>query len=60
MAYYNWATAQLPLETGEQPIFVNLLYGKRMDSSQYQSFRHLKEELCLNRDIFCQAVLEEL
>jgi hypothetical protein len=35
MAYYNWATAQLPLEVGEQPLFVNLLYGKQLTSNQY-------------------------
>ena len=35
MAYYNWATAQLPLEAGEQSIYVNLLYGKQIGSSQY-------------------------
>jgi hypothetical protein len=69
MSYYDWGRIQMPVYilnqstkdfvvSGYLSLYINLLYGKLMDHSEYQSYTAISGEVCLANDIFCQSIFQ--
>jgi hypothetical protein len=71
MAYYDWATIEMPLflispsesnfiVQGYLSLYINLLYGKQKSLTYYQSYPELSRSVCISNDIYCQSIFQEL